>query len=424
MKAAMTGMGSALRGGRFLGSAGAFAALAALIAAFGSGGALAQNSADCARLQQAIASRHGSSGAEAAVERQRAELARTEGSARSLGCGNRKILFFGSDPPPQCGELNGQIARMQANLADLQARAGGGAGDLIARYNAECGNAPPRPTNFLEAWVGGVARLPTPQQQQPQMDARFEPLDHGPPDRTTESGQPADRSGVVAHAGSYAVCVRTCDGSFFPVSYSGAGSRADSLEEVCRALCPNADVALYSFPFGGTIDGAESASGEPYANLPNAGKFEQSYDPGCSCRRKGESWAEALADAEARYGHEKYDIIVTPEKSAEMARPIIDPKAKPAVDPKAKPGAAVVAGSGAAPGATPPGDAANAPVLDINGTDTKLSAETATVSREASGIAGDDVQGAKSFSVNQGRTVEVTGPDGVKRIVRIVGPAL
>ena len=34
----------------------------------------------------------------------------------------------------------------------------------------------------------------------------------------------------------------------------GAGSRADSLEEVCQALCPNADVALYSFPFGGTIE--------------------------------------------------------------------------------------------------------------------------------------------------------------------------
>ena len=56
MKAAMTGMGSALRGGRFLASAGAFAALAAAIAAFGSGDARAQNSADCARLQPAIAS--------------------------------------------------------------------------------------------------------------------------------------------------------------------------------------------------------------------------------------------------------------------------------------------------------------------------------------------------------------------------------
>src|SRR5271154_1462200 len=418
MTAAKTRMRSALGQGGFLGSVGALAALAASIVAFSADIALAQN-AECARLQQAIAARRGSSGSQGAVERQRSELGRTSAYARSLGCENRKFLIFGSDPPAQCGEVNAQISRMEANLADLQARAGGGAGDLIARYNAECGRgAPSGPSNVFEALFGGLARLGAQSDDQPQTDARFE--DHGDQKQSAPSGD----KGVQAHSGSYAVCVRTCDGSFFPVSYSGAGSRADSLEEVCRALCPNADVALYSFPFGGTIDGAESASGEPYANLPNAGKFEQSYDPGCSCRRKGESWAEALADAEARYGHEKYDIIVTPEKSAEMARPIIDPKAKPAVDPKAKPGAAVVAGPGAAPGATPPGDAANAPVLDINGTDTKLSAETATVSREASGIAGDDVQGAKSFSVNQGRTVEVTGPDGVKRIVRIVGPAL
>ena len=69
---------------------------------------------------------------------------------------------------------------MQANLADLQARAGGGAGDLVARYNAECANAPPRPTNFLEALFGGVAKLAAPPPQQPQQqDARLEPLDHG-----------------------------------------------------------------------------------------------------------------------------------------------------------------------------------------------------------------------------------------------------
>ena len=163
------------------------------------------------------------------------------------------------------------------------------------------------------------------------------------------------------------------------------------------------------------------SNGEPYANLPNAGKFQQTYDPNCSCRRKGESWAEALADAEARYGHEKHDILVTPEKSAEMARPIVDPKAKPAADPKAKPGApgtpsaSVVAGPGAAPASGPGAaharrafiDAGTAPVLDANGADTKLSAAAATVSREASGIAGGDTQSAKSFSVNQGRTVEV-----------------
>ena len=408
----MTGVLSALGRRKLLASSGAFAALAALTAAFLGGDALAQNAGECARLQQAIAQRHGSSGVQAAAERQRAELARTTAYARSLGCENHKFLFLGSDPPAQCGQINGQIARMQANLADLQAREGGGAGDLVARYNAECLNAPARPTNIFEALFGGVARLvPLPQ---PQTDARVEPLDRD--EGSPNQAQPGEKGHVEAHSGSYAVCVRTCDGSFFPVSYTGAGSRADSLEEVCRALCPNADMALYSFPFGGTIDEAASSSnGEPYANLPNAGKFQQTYDPNCSCRRKGQSWADALADAEARYGHEKHDILVTPEKSAEMARPIVDPKAKSAADPKAK---------AATPGAEPPVDAGSAPVLDANGADAKLSAAAAAVSREGSGIAGSDTQGAKSFSVNQGRTVEITGPDGVKRLVRIVGPTL
>ncbi len=443
MTAAKTRMRSALRQSGLLASAGALAALAASIVAFSGDVALAQNAGECARLQQAIAARRGSSGSQAAVDRQRAELGRTSAYARSLGCGNRKFLIFGSDPPAQCGELDGQISRMQANLADLQARAGGGAGDLVARYNAECLHAPSGPSNVFEALFGGLARLGAPPEQAPQTDAQFE--DRG--EQHEPSGQPGEKGegGVQAHAGSYAVCVRTCDGSFFPVSYSGAGSRADSLEDVCRALCPNADMALYSFPFGGTIDEAASPTGEPYANLPNASKFEKAFDPSCSCRRKGQTWAEALADAEARYGHQKHDILVTPEKSAEMARPIIDPKAKPATDSKGKPGApgaSVVAGpgatpvlgpaatpvpgSGAIPGATPgapSSDTAIAPVLDANGADTKLSAAAASVSRETSGIAGD-VQSATSFSVNQGRTVEVTGPDGVKRPVRIVGPAL
>jgi Protein of unknown function (DUF2865) len=417
MKAAKTGMRNALGPGKILAGAGALAALIGAVAVFGGADALAQNAGECARLQQAIGARR-SSGAQAAVERQRAELGRTSAYARSLGCENRKFLFFGSNPPPQCGEINDRISRMQANLADLQARAGGGGGDLIARYNAECLHAPQGPTNVFEALFGGLARLANGGPEQPQMEGRF---DDQPPTRNDQSLPPSGEGGVVhAHAGSYAVCVKTCDGSFFPVSYSGAGSRADSLEEVCRALCPNADVALYSFPFGGTIEEAESPSGEPYANLPNASKFERTYDPNCSCRRKGQSWAEALAAAEARYGHEKHDILVTPEKSAEMARQIIEPKGKPAADSKAKPGApnaSAVAGPGAPSTDTPT-------VLDANGTDTTLSAEAATVSREASGIAGDGMQGAKSYSVNQGRKVEETGPDGVKRSVRIVGPAL
>ena len=150
------------------------------------------------------------------------------------------------------------------------ARAGGGRADLVARYNAECVNAPRQPTNIFEALFGGGA------QNRRRFNRRSQlPMSPDEQQQTIEKSIENEKKGANAQAGSYAVCVHTCDGSFFPVSYSGAGSRADSLEEVCRSLCPNADVALYSFPLGGTIDQAVSSTGERYVDMPNALKFQQ-----------------------------------------------------------------------------------------------------------------------------------------------------
>ncbi len=392
----------------------AFATLAALAGIFAAAGANAE-SAECARLRAAIASvpRGGGGGqAVAAAARQRSELARTNAYANSIGCNNQKFLFFGSDPPPQCGEIKGQIARMQASLSDLEGRSGGGREDLIARYNGQCANAP-QPTNFLEALFGGGARAPQPS------DAE-NPETMSPEDQqqTIEKSIEKEKKGANVSAGGYAVCVRTCDGSFFPISYGGASER---LEDVCRSLCPNADTQVYSFPFGGTIDQAVSITGERYVDMPNALKFQQSYDGTCSCRRKGESWAQALAAAEAKYGHEARDILVTPQKSIEMSRPIVS---KASADAKTKPGKqpapdATAQGAGKDPSLTgaPQG-------LNANGEDAALSAAAANVSREASGIAGGGVQSGAYYGPSQGQTVTETAPDGTQKTVRIVGPAL
>ena len=398
----------------------AIATAAALGGVFGTAEAVAQ-SADCERLRAAIAAapRGGGGQFAASASRQRSELARTSAYANSIGCNNQKFLFFGSEPPPQCGEIKGQIARMQANLADLEARSGGAREELVARYNAACANAPRQPSNIFEALFGGGGRAP---QQEPMNPDALSPDEQ---QQTIENSIENEKKGANVSAGGYAVCVRTCDGSFFPISYSGAGSR---LEDVCRSLCPNADVQLYSFPFGGTIEQAVSVTGERYVDMPNALKFQQSYDATCSCRRKGESWAQALAAAEAKYGHEARDILITPEKSAEMSRPIV---AKAAVDPKAKSGKTNGKPAAPAADATTPAAATSDPSLtgagqglNANGEDTALSAAAASVSREASGIAGGAAQSGTFYSTNQGQTVTETGPDGVKTKVRIVGPAL
>ncbi len=215
-----------------------------------------------------------------------------------------------------------------------------------------------------------------------------------------------ERRTLVA-SGASTVCVRACDGAFFPVTYIGAASRSDTLEEVCRSLCPNADVALYSFPFGGTIDEAVSATGEPYARLPNAHKFEQSFDQGCSCRASGQSWAEALAAAEAKYGRHSHDIFVTAGDSERMSRPVQGVKTKPA--------------AGAQPDAT--AQVEPAPGLDINGVDTTLSAAAKAISRETSGIRDRDPERPSSFGLGQGETVEETDSEGAARKVRVLPTA-
>ena len=200
-----------------------------------------------------------------------------------------------------------------------------------------------------------------------------------------------------AASGSSVVCVSVCDGSFFPVPYTGA---AASLEKVCKSLCPNADVALYSFPFGGTIDQAVSATGETYAHLPNAHKFEQLFDPNCSCRAQGQSWAEALAPAEAKYGRHSHDILVNAADADRLSRPAGSAKESSA--------------AGLQPGAAPQ------IVLDGNGVDTALSAATKTISRETSGVRGQDPERPVSFGLKQGLTVEETDSEGSNHKVRVL----
>jgi hypothetical protein len=208
--------------------------------------------------------------------------------------------------------------------------------------------------------------------------------------------------------GSYLVCVRTCDGGFFPVPYVGD---RDSLAKICQGLCPNAEVQLYSMPFGGTIEeSASMMSGVQYTSLPNAAKFEQAFDSSCSCRHKDQSWAEALADVEARFQRHSGDILVTPEISEQMSRP-------------AQVSAAKASATGKEALALVQNPEPQAHVLDANGVDLDLNAATAAVSRETSGIGVEETEGAR-YSLGQGQIVEQRRPDGSVKRVRVVAPTL
>jgi hypothetical protein len=325
-------------------------------------------SIDCGHLRQQIAAGGGNRTAGAA-RKQSAELARTSAYAHQLGCDRQQFLFFGGSTAPQCGGLNARIAQMQANLGQLQAAGGGGRDELVARFNAYCrggqqsaGQQQPRQRGFFESLFGGGEE----QRQTP------------PPAELPSTAEDVEGGGegVNAHGGSQAVCVRSCDGGFFPMNMS-AHHNGETLSEMCTALCPGTQAAVYTRNPNSEIKTAVSLDGTPYMDLPNALKFQKSFDNTCTCRPAGKTWAESLVSAEAALGSQrKGDIMVTPEKAAELSRPKMDSKTR----------ASLIA---AAPAA--------APAQAATATDAKPELDQAS---------------------------EVAGPDGVKRHVRTVGPKL
>jgi hypothetical protein len=106
------------------------------------------------------------------------------------------------------------------------------------------------------------------------------------------------------------VCVRLCDGYFFPLAASSAPTAQTDEEAACRALCPSANVALYFLPGqSDRIDDAANTRGETYSVLPAAFRYRSAGAPACSCRRAGEQGLAYWRDPTLKSG----DAVMTAE---------------------------------------------------------------------------------------------------------------
>ena len=109
-----------------------------------------------------------------------------------------------------------------------------------------------------------------------------------------------------ARANGLAVCVRLCDGFFFPSATSSGG------DEACAAQCPDAPTARYTEPAGSDrIEDAVSTRGALYSALPVANRYQTTLDDTCRCHRsptRGYS-ASLLNDPTLRKG----DVVMTPK---------------------------------------------------------------------------------------------------------------
>lgn len=101
------------------------------------------------------------------------------------------------------------------------------------------------------------------------------------------------------------MCVRTCDGYFFPVSFSTAKGNLKKDANVCQSSCGvPASLYYYPNPGGDTKDMVAYKDGKKYEKLKNAFLFKKEFVADCRC--KPEPWTRV-----ARLQHKQYAKVET-----------------------------------------------------------------------------------------------------------------
>jgi Protein of unknown function (DUF2865) len=87
------------------------------------------------------------------------------------------------------------------------------------------------------------------------------------------------------------LCVRLCDGYYFPISFSTTRSEFARDADKCIASCGGEARLFYHSNPGGTVEDMVDLTGFGYADLPTAFKYRKSLVNGCACRPQ--PWSEA-----------------------------------------------------------------------------------------------------------------------------------
>ncbi len=165
---------------------------------------------------------------------------------------------------------------------------------------AMLGATPAGAQGFLESLFGVFAPKPKPQAMPParersgsagQGEVRANPFDTG-------RGQ-----SFSGGSGRYkTMCVRLCDGFYFPISNAARRQEFYRDAEQCQSQCQSETRLFYMSKTAGSIESARDQSGLYYKELTNAFLYREKLDKSCTCRPT--PWSEA-----ERRRHERYAMI-------------------------------------------------------------------------------------------------------------------
>jgi hypothetical protein len=288
----------------------------------------------CGELQAQLNSLGGGGGGGANLAAARKRLATLQRQSKANGCAGSNSM----GRPRACAGIDSTIRTVSGQIAALEARGGAGDQNRRKRIQAQmakqkCGQA--APARQQQARAEPAPAQPSAERGGTRPDyvvqnnrivstkrteggglfsllfgggrgaeGRPEAVPGGGSSTTLTSLQPGtkavarsgeresvDGEGKVTYArhffggGSYrTLCVRTCDGYYFPISTVTTRHNFARDDSVCRSLCPNTEAMLYAHSAGSESENMyRVADGRSYKELETAFAYRKAYNPSCSC---------------------------------------------------------------------------------------------------------------------------------------------
>jgi hypothetical protein len=262
--------------------AGLAASLAALLAV-GVADASA-NAALCRKLEGQLAATSKPGGGDArrydkAIGDQKRQIQNVRAQLSDMGCG-----FFSFKA--ECSGPKSTLKRMETNLGELErTRAGMGGQASSKREQARLLDA----LRENGCRNRNVAASHDGQRGDRTLFERLFGREEDPYAADGDTFSDGEGEGTRWAGGSFrTLCVRTCDGYFFPISYSSTRGDFDRDTKACAAMCPGTETALYHHrvPAEESEQMVSAATGMPYTDLTTAFDYREpgfSRPAQCGC---------------------------------------------------------------------------------------------------------------------------------------------